>query len=167
MRNISCKAGFASDLVLVHARIYTSPTEKPIDDGTIVIHNGQIRAVGPSSTTKGPRLARLVTVIDCTGMTVTAGLWNHVHIFTAGLLHADQVPASQLTSQLELMLKRWGFTTVFDLGSLLANTNVLRKRIADGEVFRLCYTETTASRVSRGVEILTETIRELRTWAAA
>jgi imidazolonepropionase-like amidohydrolase len=127
--------GFGSDLVLVHARIYTSPAEKPIDDGTVVIHNGQIRAAGPGKTTKAPRLARLVTVLDCTGMSVTAGLWNsHVHILTVGLLHADQVPSSQLTSQLEAMLTRWGFTTVFDTASLLANTNVIRKRIADGEV---------------------------------
>lgn len=131
-----CKPGFASDLVLVHARVYTSPTDTPIDDGTVVIHNGQIRAVGPSDKTKGPRLARRVTVINCTGMTITAGLWNsHVHIFfTDALLHADQTPSKQLTSQLESMFTRWGFTTVFDTGSLLANTNVIRKRIADGEV---------------------------------
>jgi imidazolonepropionase-like amidohydrolase len=32
------------------------------------------------------------------------------------------------------MLTRWGFTTVLDTGSLLANTNVIRKRIADGDV---------------------------------
>lgn len=131
----SCQVGFASDLILVHARIYTSPSEKPLEDGTIVIHNGQIRAVGPSKTTKGPHLVRLVTVVDCTGMTITAGLWNnHVHIFTTGLLHAENAPASQLTSQLESMLTRWGFTTVFDTGSLLENTNIIRKRIATGEV---------------------------------
>lgn len=130
-----CNTGFASDLILIHAKVYTSPVDKPLEDATIVIHDGQIRAVGPSKTTKGPHFARLVTVIDCTGMTVTAGLWNsHVHIFTAGLLHADQVPASQLTSQLDSMLTRWGFTTVFDTGSLLGNTNVIRKRIDDGEV---------------------------------
>jgi imidazolonepropionase-like amidohydrolase len=130
-----CKAGFASDLMLVHARIYTSPAEKPIDDGTVVIHNGQIRAVGPSSTTKGPRLARLVTVVNCTGMTITAGLWNsHVHIFTEELLHADQKSPAQLTSTLQAMFTRWGFTTVFDTASILTNTNVIRRRIASGEV---------------------------------
>jgi imidazolonepropionase-like amidohydrolase len=52
-----------------------SPTEKPMDDGTVVIHNGKIRAVGPGSITKAPRFAHAVTVIDCTGMTTseTAG----------------------------------------------------------------------------------------------
>ncbi len=35
---------------------------------------------------------------------------------------------------LKATLTRWGFTTVFDTGSLLANTNVIRKRIANGEV---------------------------------
>jgi len=130
-----CKPGFASDLMLVHARIYTSPTEKPIDDGTIVIHNGEIRAVGPSRTTKGPHLARLVTVLDCTGMTITAGLWNsHVHILTEEFLHADQKSSAQLTTALQDMLTRWGFTTVFDTASILTNTNVIRRRIASGEV---------------------------------
>ena len=32
------------------------------------------------------------------------------------------------------MLTRWDFTTVVDTGSLLANTNVIRKRIAEGDV---------------------------------
>jgi imidazolonepropionase-like amidohydrolase len=131
----ACKPIRASDLVLTHAKVYTSPTEKPIEDGTVVVHNAKIRAVGPSSITKAPRFARAVTVIDCTGMTITAGLWNsHVHIFAASLLHADQAPASQLTASLESMLTRWGFTTVVDTGSLLANTNVIRKRIGGGDV---------------------------------
>lgn len=130
-----CEPICASDLVLTHAKVYTSPTEAPIEDGTIVVHGGKIRAVGPSSRTKAPRFARAVTVVDCTGMTITAGLWNsHVHIFTTSLLHADKVPAGQLTSSLEAMLTQWGFTTVVDTGSLLANTNVIRKRIADGDV---------------------------------
>lgn len=132
---LSCKPGFASDLMLIHARIYTSPTEKPIEDGTIVIHDGEIRAVGPSNTTKGPHLARLVTVVDCTGMTIIAGLWNsHVHILTEDFLHADQKSPAQLTKALQAMLTKWGFTTVFDTASILTNTNVVRRRIASGEV---------------------------------
>jgi imidazolonepropionase-like amidohydrolase len=36
--------------------------------------------------------------------------------------------------QLEAMLTRWGFTTVFDIGSQLDNTNSIRRRIDSGEV---------------------------------
>jgi len=75
------------------------------------------------------------TVIDCTGMTVTAGLWNsHVHILPVELLHADEKAAPQLTAALQDMLTRWGFTTVFDIASILANTNAIRTRIASGEI---------------------------------
>src|SRR2546422_7582706 len=32
------------------------------------------------------------------------------------------------------MLTRWGFTTVFDIASVLQNTNIIRRRIESGEV---------------------------------
>jgi imidazolonepropionase-like amidohydrolase len=132
---VSSTFGFASDLVLVHAKIYTSPNDPPIEDGTIVVHNGRIRAIGPSATTKPPRLARAVTVLDCKGRIVTAGFWNsHVHILTPGLLHAEKLSSDRISFQLDQMLTRWGFTTVFDIASVLDNTNNIRRRIEKGEV---------------------------------
>jgi imidazolonepropionase-like amidohydrolase len=125
----------SSYLALVHAKIYPSPTEPAIDDGTILVHDGRITAIGPSATTKPPRFARAVTVIDCKGLVVTAGFWNsHVHILTPGLLHAEKLSSQQLTSQLEGMLTRWGFTTVFDIASVLNNTTLVRRRIENGGV---------------------------------
>jgi imidazolonepropionase-like amidohydrolase len=125
-------SAFASDLVLIHARIYPSPTESPIEDGAIIVHNGRIVAVGPSATTKVPHHA---TVIDCQGRAVTAGFWNsHVHVLTPGLLHAKELSSEQLTSQLQEIFTRWGFTSVFDIASVLANTNTIRQRIKIGEV---------------------------------
>ncbi len=130
-----CKPTRASDLVLTHAKVYTSPTDGPIDDGTIVIHNGKIRAVGPSRTTKAPRFARAVTVIDCKGMTITAGFWNsHVHIFTDALLDAEYKKPASITDEMQKMFTQWGFTTVFDLASVLSNTNYIRRHIADGSI---------------------------------
>src|SRR4029077_5814610 len=128
-------AGFASDLVLVHAKIYPAPNEQPIEDGTIVIHNRHIVSIGPGTQTKAPRFARSVTVVDCQGRTVTAGFWNsHVHILTPGLLHAENIPSAKISSQLDERLTRWGFTTVFDIASVLSNTNNIRRRIEKGEV---------------------------------
>jgi imidazolonepropionase-like amidohydrolase len=132
---LACGPSRSSDLALVHAKIYPSPTEPAVEDGTILVHDGRITAIGPSATTKPPRFARAVTVINCKGLVVTAGFWNsHVHILTPGLLHSERLSSQQITSQLEEMLTRWGFTTVFDLASVLNNTTLIRRRIESGEV---------------------------------
>jgi cytosine/adenosine deaminase-related metal-dependent hydrolase len=84
------KPVLGSDLALVGARVYLSPTDPPIENATILVHNGRITAVGPSASTKPPRFARAVTIINCRGMVVTAGFWNsHVHIMMPGLLHVE------------------------------------------------------------------------------
>ncbi len=120
------------DLALVGAKIYPSPTEPVIENGSIVVHDGRIVAVGPSGTIKVPKGA---TVLDCKGLVVTAGFWNsHVHILTLGLLQAGKLSSEQLAGQLEEMLTRWGFTTVFDIASVLENTKLIRRRIESGEV---------------------------------
>jgi imidazolonepropionase-like amidohydrolase len=129
---VSPSVAVCSDLALVHAKIYPSPTESPIDDGAIIVHDGRIVAVGPSAAIKLPRHS---TVIDCQGRAVTAGFWNsHVHILTPGLLHAKELSSQQLTVQLQEIFTRWGFTSVFDIASVLANTNTIRQRIKTGEV---------------------------------
>jgi imidazolonepropionase-like amidohydrolase len=122
----------ASDLALVGATIYSSPTDSPIVNGSILVRDGHVLAVGPASTIHVPHDA---TVIDCKGLVVTAGFWNsHVHILLPGLLHAENVSSADLASQLQEMLTRWGFTTVFDIASVLQNTNLIRHRIESGEV---------------------------------
>jgi imidazolonepropionase-like amidohydrolase len=129
---LGCGRTLASDLALVGAQIYLSPTEPPIARGSILIHDGRIITVGSSNTVKIPPGT---PIIDCVGLTVTAGFWNsHVHLILPGLLHAEKLSSEQLTSQLEEMLTRWGFTTVFDIASVLENTNLIRRRIESGEV---------------------------------
>ncbi len=128
---VACGPGRASDLALVGAKIYPSPTEPAIDNGAILVHEGRIVAVGPVATITVPRDA---TVIDCKGLVITAGFWNsHVHVLTPGLLHAEKLSSEQITSQLKEMFTRWGFTTVFDIGSVLQNTTLIRRRIEAGE----------------------------------
>ena len=120
----------ASDLKLTHATIYTSPDQPPLHDAAILIHGGRITAVGPTASIKTPHAAQ---VYDCTGLTITAGFWNsHVHILPPQLLHAEQHSPAELNAQLQTMFTRWGFTTVFDIASILANTNFIRGKIADG-----------------------------------
>jgi imidazolonepropionase-like amidohydrolase len=127
-----CGVCRAADLALVGAKIYPSPTEPPIENGSIVVRDGRIFAVGSSASIKIPREAK---VINCKGLVVTAGFWNsHVHILTPGLLHAEKLPPEQIDSQLREMLTGRGFTTVFDIASVLENTNLIRGRIKTGEV---------------------------------
>lgn len=121
---------YASDLALVGAKIYPSPTEQPIENGSILVHQGQILAIGPAI-----KIPRGATVIDCKGLIVTAGFWNsHVHIFTPGLFRARDSTAADLDAQLDAIFNRWGFTTVFDVASVLDNTLALRHRIESDEV---------------------------------
>jgi imidazolonepropionase-like amidohydrolase len=81
---------------------------------------------------KIPKSAR---VIDCTGKVVVAGFWNsHVH-FETGWQEVLHVPAAKVEAHMNDMLTRWGFTTVWDLGSDPDNTLALRRRIETGEIF--------------------------------
>src|SRR5438552_16077407 len=70
----------ASDLALVGAKIYSSPGQPPIENGTILVHDGVILAVGPATKVRPSRSEHAVTPIDCKGKIATAGRWNcHVH----------------------------------------------------------------------------------------
>ncbi|MDO8544683.1 MAG: hypothetical protein Q7S40_29935 [Opitutaceae bacterium] len=120
------------DVALVGASVFPTPEAAPLRDAVIVVRDGRIAAVGPRRSVGVPAGVR---VIDCAGKFITAGFWNcHVHIFTPDLLHAREKPAAQLEASLEAMFGRWGFTTVFDIASVLENTLALRDRIERGEI---------------------------------
>jgi imidazolonepropionase-like amidohydrolase len=120
------------DLTIINARIYTSPDASPIEHGTLVVHAGRIVSVGSGQAAAG---AARSTQLDAQGAVVTAGFWDcHVHLFTPALLHARERSSAELSAELETMFTRWGFTTVFDVASVLANTELIRRRIATGEV---------------------------------
>jgi imidazolonepropionase-like amidohydrolase len=119
-------------VALVGATIYVSPTEEPIRDGVVLIRGGKIAAVGSRAQVQVPKAAR---VLDCSGLTITAGFWNsHVHFFERKWTNAATIPAPELSRQLQDMFTRYGFTSVFDIGSLWENTRRLRDRIESGEV---------------------------------
>lgn len=119
------------DLVLQGAKVYPSATARPIDNAVVLIQHGRIVAVGKRTELKIPGSAQ---VIDCTGKVIVAGFWNsHVH-FEAGWQGAAQSTALQVEEHLHEMLTRWGFTTVWDLGSDPGNTLALRRRIESGEI---------------------------------
>jgi imidazolonepropionase-like amidohydrolase len=84
-------------LSIVHARLFDPVKKRVVDDATIVIEGGKVKAVGA----KLPP-AKEGEVIDARGMTALPGLWDmHVHVRDEeGLMHLAN-----------------GITTVRDLGS--------------------------------------------------
>jgi imidazolonepropionase-like amidohydrolase len=125
-------AANAQTLALVGGKVYASPDAAPLDDAVVVTANGVITAIGSRSDVQMPSDAR---VIDCTGKVVVAGFWNsHVHFTQAVWNNAGSAPAEPMAAHMQAMLTRWGFTTVWDLGSDARNTMPLRRRIDSGEV---------------------------------
>lgn len=119
------------ELALQGGKVYASPTSSPIDSAVVLIRDGRISAVGKRGELKVPQSAR---VIDCTGKVLVAGFWNsHVH-FETGWQQAATMPSAELEAHMQQMLTRWGFTTVWDLGSDPGNTLALRRRVESGEI---------------------------------
>jgi imidazolonepropionase-like amidohydrolase len=115
-------------LALTGAKIYPTPSAKPIPDGTVIIQNGKIVAVGDSKTIKIPKNTK---ILDCKGLTLTAGFWNsHVHFTEDKWQDAAHLPAERIAQQMQEMLTRYGFAHVLDTGSVPENTLALRQRIA-------------------------------------
>jgi imidazolonepropionase-like amidohydrolase len=126
-------AGNHEVLACVGAKVYPSPTALPLEDAVLIIEDGKIRALTPKGRGKNT-LSDSALKLDCTGKIVVAGFWNsHVH-FETGWDHAATAPASELENHMQEMLTRWGFTTVWDLGSDPGNTLALRARVDTGEV---------------------------------
>ncbi len=122
----------AKTVALVGATVYSSPTEAAIPDAVVLASGGKIAAVGKRSELQIPKDAR---VIDCTGKTIVAGFWNsHAHFTEPAWNNAATAPAAALEKHMQEMLTRWGFTTVWDLGSDPANTLALRRRVERGEI---------------------------------
>lgn len=126
------RAGKNNPLAIVGAKIYPSPTAPPINNGVVLIQNGRITVVGERGRVIIPKDT---PVLDCTGLTVVAGFWNsHVHFSESKWEDAAHIPSARLNQQLRDTFTRYGFTTVFDLGSPIENTKVIRTRIESGEI---------------------------------
>lgn len=119
-------------MVCIGAKVYPSPTAAPIENAVVIVKDGKITTVarGRSKVDLPPAAIKL----DCGGKVVVAGFWNsHVH-FTNGWDNAASAAADQLEAHMQEMLTRWGFTTVWDLGSEPNNTLALRRRVESGEI---------------------------------
>ena len=117
-------------LAIEHAKIYTSPNDPPIEDGTVLVRDGLIAAVG-----KQVAVPADATIVPCDHCVVTAGFWNaHVHFTEPKWSLAQWKSAATLNPQLADMFLSRGFTTVIDLGSNPADTFSIRRRIEKGQL---------------------------------
>ncbi|MBV8631955.1 MAG: amidohydrolase family protein [Silvibacterium sp.] len=127
-------ADHSTTLVCAGAKVYPSPTAPPIDNAVLIVGEGRIVTVAPRNAAKYYDLPGSALKLDCVGKVVVAGFWNsHVH-FTSGWDGAATAPAAKLQTQMQEMLTRWGFTTVWDLGSTPEDTMALRRRVDAGEI---------------------------------
>ena len=124
----------AEQVALIHATIINPASSAVIRDGTLVIEDDHIVAVGPPNDTKIPEGARTV---DCTGKFILPGyIDTHVHFFQSGDLftrpdvvdltnvrpYKDEV--AWIKSHLADVFARYlrsGITSVVDVGGPIWN----------------------------------------------
>ncbi len=114
-------------VAIVGATVLPSPTARPIPGGVVLVQGEKVLAVGTAEEVPVPPGA---TRINGTGLSLAAGFWNcHVHFIGPEWEDAKTAPREKLEAAMEQMLNRFGFTTVVDAGSYLANTVALRVRV--------------------------------------
>ena len=119
-------------LALVGGAVLTSPAERAIKNGVVVIRGNRIVAVGSKAEVAVPTGAE---ILDCSGLTIAAGFWNsHVHFMERKWADVAKIPVGEVADALQVMLTRYGFTSVFDIGSSWENTRRLRDRVESGEI---------------------------------
>ncbi len=105
----------AGSVAFTGARIWDGTGADPIADGTLVVREGRVAAVGPAGEVEVPAGARIV---DLDGHTVVPGLVNaHGHVGMARGLETgpDVYTRDNVLDQLRLSA-RYGVTTVVSLG---------------------------------------------------
>ncbi|MCC6392648.1 MAG: amidohydrolase family protein [Bryobacterales bacterium] len=110
--SIHSPAGAASAKVFAGARIFDGAGRAVIENGTVIVQDGRITAIGPSNKIKPPKGAQ---TINLTGKTITPGLINsHGHVSD---VEGKGTGASEEGVRQQLALfSRYGITTVVSLG---------------------------------------------------
>lgn len=125
----------AEPVAIVHATIIDGTGRAPITDGTLVIDNGRILAIGAGSVVKVPADAKIV---DQTGKFVIPGLMDaNVHLF----LNLDAESLIRFQGEYDAIVRegaqltlRNGLTTVFDTWGPFDALLKARDQINRGEV---------------------------------
>jgi len=104
-----------TSIVLRGARIVDGLGGDPIDNGSIVLSDGRIAAIGPTVSTSPPAGAE---IIDYSGKTIIPGLisaHSHVGIFAGLKVGPENYNRDFILQQLK-QLEAYGVTTIMSLG---------------------------------------------------
>jgi imidazolonepropionase-like amidohydrolase len=122
----------AEPLLIAAEKIYTSPDAPTLANGSVLLREGRIAAVADERSRiaipAGTRTS------ECRGIVVAGFQNNHVHFMGGAFDGAAGRPAAEVEQAVESMLTKYGFTTVVDTGSALADTLSIRTRIEKGEI---------------------------------
>jgi len=117
----SCSKNYAlGTLAITHVTLIDATGADPKPDVTVVVGDGKIRAIAPSTAAQLPAHARIV---DATGKFLVPGLTDfHLHLTGAG------EPTGSRDFFLPLLLAN-GITTVRDMGGYLQSLVPLREEV--------------------------------------
>jgi imidazolonepropionase-like amidohydrolase len=119
----------ARPLAVVHGTVLDGLGGAPLADGTVLIRNGRIDAVGPAASVAVPADAQ---VIDARGKTVLPGLAD-LHVHLQGGWNGVDNDLLGYQRYLDALLYA-GVTTVFDTGNYAPFIRQLRDEVAAGRV---------------------------------
>jgi imidazolonepropionase-like amidohydrolase len=116
-------------IALTHARLIDGTGAEAQNDQTLLLKDGTIVDVGPSSTLTVPAGVR---VLDLSGKTVFPGLvMLHEHLFTLVINPPKQLLAVEQPVSFPLMYLAGGVTTLRTTGSIDAQADLAIKRAID------------------------------------
>lgn len=116
-------------IALTHARVMDGTGSNAQNDQTLLLNNGTIADVGPTSSVPVPPGAR---VIDLSGKTVFPGLvMLHEHLFTLVINPPKELLAVEQPVSFPLMYLAGGVTTLRTTGSIDASADLSIKRAID------------------------------------
>lgn len=123
----------AADSLLIPADvIYTAPDSPPKRNGAVLLRGGRIVSV--SDERSRAAIPKGTQTSECRGVVVAGFQNSHVHFMGPTFGGDASRPAADVEHAVESMLTRYGFTTVVDTSSDLANTLAIRTRIEKGEL---------------------------------
>jgi imidazolonepropionase-like amidohydrolase len=115
-------------IALAHVRVIDGTGAAPLDDHTILITDGKIQSIAPSTTANVPPAAQ---VLDLKGYTVLPGLVGmHNHMFFP---QGGSPPMySNMGSSFPRLYLALGVTTIRTTGSVVPYTDLEIKKLIDG-----------------------------------
>jgi imidazolonepropionase-like amidohydrolase len=115
-------------IALTHVRVIDGTGAAPIDAQTIIITNGKIQSIAPSTTANVPPGAE---VLDLKGYTVLPGLVGmHNHLFFP--MGGSPPMYSNMGSSFPRLYLALGVTTIRTTGSVAPSTDLELKKLIDG-----------------------------------